>query len=162
MIPGHKSQTIGMVKIRSFSILRMNKKIMKTAIGDRLILANAKKLFDYADPADLECRDSREVQDLYHPDWFFDYHGSKYFTPPAVYIERGSIKFINGRHRALLLARHLEAFPLLIGNLDLDRCGGTATELSIQVLNEITVRQFAEHTIFKDLPELKFGDFPPA
>jgi hypothetical protein len=143
-------------------LIRMDKRVMKTAQSDRLILVDAKKLLEHADPADLKCRDSDVIEDLYHPDWFFEYKGAEHFTPPAVYIENGVIKFINGRHRTLLLSRYLEAFPLLIGNLDLDCCGETATAKSIEVLNEITVDQLAEHSVFKNLPELKFGDFPQA
>ena len=140
----------------------MNKRIMRTAESDRLILVDVKKLLAHADPADLKCRDSEVIEDLYHPDWFFEYNGEEYFSPPAVYIEDGVVKFINGRHRTLLLSQYLEAFPLLIGNLDLDCDGETATSKSIEVLNEITVDQLTEDSVFKNLPELKFGDFPPA
>lgn len=63
--------------------------MMKTTVDDRLIIADAKKLLSYADPADLESRDLKKIKDLYHPDWFFDYNGSEYIEPPAVYIERG-------------------------------------------------------------------------
>lgn len=135
---------------------------MKTNESDRLILVDGKKLLAHADLEDLEDRDSDVIEDLYHPDWFFEDNGEEYFTPPAAYIEQGVIKFINGRHRTLLLSRYFEAFPLLIGNLDMDHCWGTATEKSIEVLNDITVNQFTEHSIFSDLPDLQSGDFAPA
>jgi len=32
----------------------------------------------------------------------------------------------------------------------------------IDVLNEISLGRLAEHTVFENLPELGFGDFPPA
>jgi hypothetical protein len=140
----------------------MNKRIMKTADSDRLILTDSKKILKHVDLANLECRDSKIVKDLYHPDWFFEFNGEEYFTPPAVYIENGIIKFINGRHRTVLLSRHLDTFPLLIGNLDMDHFGGTATEKSTEILNKIMVDSFVEHSIFMNLPELESGDFPPA
>jgi len=140
----------------------MKKRIMKTAESDRLILANAKKLLLYSDPEDLKCRNSEVIKDLYHPDWFFEINGKEYFDPPAAYIEKGVIKFINGRHRSVLLSRHIEEFPLLIGNLDMDHCGGTATSMSVEVLIKITANQFSEHSVFNNLPELEFGDFEPA
>jgi hypothetical protein len=140
----------------------MNKRIMKTVQSDRLILIDGNKLLAHADPVDLGCRNSDVIEDLYHQACFFKYNGAEYFTPPAAYIEQGGIKFINGRHRTLLLSRHLKSFPLLIGNLDMDHCGGTATAKSIEVLNEITMNQFTEHSVFNNLPELKFGDFAPA
>jgi len=140
----------------------MNKRIMKTADWDRLILVDARKLFAYIDLEDLKCRESDVIEDLYHRDWFFEYENAEYFTPPAVYIEKGVVRFINGRHRTLLLARYLEIFPLLIGSLDLDNLCGTATAKSIEVLREITVNQLAEHSIFGNFPKLEFGDFPKA
>ncbi len=138
----------------------MNKRVRKTVKSDRLILVNAKKLFDYIDKSDLSCRESENIQDLYHREWFFEFKGEGYFKPPAAYIENGVIKFINGRHRVILLSRHLDAFPLLIGNLDLDHVWGKATEKSVSVLQEITMRKLEEHSIFNNLPDLEYGNFP--
>jgi hypothetical protein len=139
----------------------MNKKILKTAGSDRVILVSSKKLMKYVDEADLECRNSKVIEDLYHKDWFFSYNDEPYFTPPAIYIDDGKILFINGRHRAILFARHLEEFPVLVGNLDMDHCGGTAKESSLGVLEKIKVGEIEEHDNF-NLPELKFGNFAPA
>ena len=140
----------------------MNKRVLKTASSDRLILVNSKKLFEFADEDDVKCRNSEIIADLYHPDWFFTFDGHDYFSPPAIYIVDGVVKFINGRHRTILLSRHLDAFPMLIGNLDMDHCGGGATEKSLNVLSEITVGELTEHSIFENLPELEYGNFPPA
>ena len=136
----------------------MDKRVKKNIKSDRLILVNAKKLFDYIDKSDLSCRESENIQDLYHRDWFFEKNGEGYFTPPTVFIDYGVIKFINGRHRVILLSRHLDAFPLLIGNLD-HVCGKT-TERSLSVLQEITMRKLEEHSIFNNLPDLEYGNFP--
>jgi hypothetical protein len=71
------------------------------------------------------------------------------------------IHFINGRHRAILLSRHLEKFPFLIGNIDHDHFGGIPKESSLQVFHSIKADDLEEHTRF-DLPDLSFGDFEPA
>ncbi len=141
--------------------MRMNRKILKTSPSDRLILVSSEKLMDYADEADLNCRNSQAIVDLYHKDWFYDYNDEPYFSPPAIYIKNGSILFINGRHRAILLSRHLEKFPVLIGSLDMDHCGGSPTVNSIRALASIQAGEILEHTNFQ-LPELDFGDFDPA
>jgi hypothetical protein len=131
-------------------------------LSDRLILVNAIELFNHADPVDLKCRNSGVIQDSYHADWFFEFNGRNYFEPPPVNIEDGIIKFIDDRHRSILLSRHLDAVPLLIGNLDKDHRGGTATEKSIEALSKITVKQFPEHSVFNNMPELGFSDFEQA
>ncbi|MDG9672099.1 hypothetical protein ONV78_30480 [Hahella sp. CR1] len=138
----------------------MNKKVMKTAATDRLILANAEKLISFTDRADLLCRNSQRIDDAYHKDWFFEFNGESYFTPPAVYIQEGVIKFINGRHRTILLARYLTLFPVLVGHLDLDHHGGVPRQESIDALNEIMTSEFEEHATFSNLPELECGNFP--
>lgn len=135
---------------------------MKTAAFDRLIIVDAKKLLHYTDQDDLNCRNSVVIKDLYHQDWFFEYNNEDYFIPPAVYITKGVIKFINGRHRSIMLSRHIENFPLLIGNIDNDICGGVASSKSIDVLVDISVKQLTEHSIICNLPELDFGDFESA
>lgn len=40
------------------------------------------------------------------------------FTPPAFRLVNGTTEFINGRHRAVVLARHMEAFPSLLTAYD--------------------------------------------
>ena len=139
----------------------MNKKIMKTADTDRLFIVCSIKLMKNVDQADLDCRNTKNVEDLYHKNWFYDYNGSEYFIPPAAYIQNGRILFINGRHRAILLARHIKSFPFLIGNLDLVNFGSRENDNSIRVLNNIKVKDMEEHSTF-DFPELEFGDFDPA
>lgn len=117
---------------------------------------------EHIDVGDLNCRASEVIQNLYHKDWFFELNGSAYFSPPSANIDDGVIKFINGRHRSILLSRHLSEFPFLIGNLDLDTCGGTATSRSLEVLKKITSGKIVEHSFFNNMPNLKFGDFDQA
>lgn len=67
------------------------------------------------DMVDLACRDSEVVHDWYHPEWFRrSADGELYFTPPAFEFRNGCLRGINGRHRAILLYRHLEAIPMLL------------------------------------------------
>ena len=63
---------------------------------------------------DLACRDSQEVFDWYRADWFFRDAGDLYFIPPAFHFWDGHLHGINGRHRAVLLSRHMEVFPMLL------------------------------------------------
>ena len=67
------------------------------------------------DPDNLACRESKDVLDWYHPDWFrHDDNGELYFTPPAFEFRNGRLLGINGRHRAVLLYRHMEVIPMLL------------------------------------------------
>jgi hypothetical protein len=69
---------------------------------------------------DLACRESEDVLDWYHPDWFrHDDNGELYFTPPAFEFRNGHLLGINGRHRAILLYRHLEVIPMLLVRSDI-------------------------------------------
>lgn len=136
----------------------MNKKIMKTTDSDRLILVRSDTFLQCVDKLDFECRSSEVINDLYQRSWFFSYNDEPYFIPPAIYILNGKILFLNGRHRTTLLARHLEVFPVLVGNLDMDHCGRTARESSLEMLEKIKLGEIQEHSNF-NLPDLDFGDF---
>ena len=139
----------------------MNVRVTKTVASDRLILVNSAKLMAHIDQEDISCREANTIKDEYHKDWFHESSGVTYFTPPAAYIENGRIKFINGRHRCILLARHLQTFPFLIGNIDSDHIDGKPTSVSLDVMSDIKEDDLEENTIFR-LPELEFGEFNPA
>lgn len=67
------------------------------------------------DQDDLACRESKEILDYYHQNWFrHDDNGELFFTPPAFEFRNGYLFCINGRHRAILLYRHLEVIPMLL------------------------------------------------
>ena len=139
----------------------MNVRAMKTASSDRLIMVDSAKLMEYVVGEDMKCRKANVVKDAYHKDWFYEHEGETYFTPPAAYIDNGKILFINGRHRSILLARHLKEFPFLISNIDMDHVGGKPNEKSLEVMKAIKADDFAEHSIFC-LPDLGVGNFAPA
>ena len=137
----------------------MKVKAMKTADTDRLIIVHGSKLL--ALPSDIDCRKSKTILDAYHKDWFYEYEGATYFIPPAAYIQDGEVFYISGRHRTILLERHLSEFPLLIGNLDFDNSYGEPTSRSIDAFESIRVSDFIEHSLFT-LPDLERGAFPAA
>ena len=70
------------------------------------------------DPEDFACRESQSVEDYYRADWFYFEPEGPFFSPPAFYLKRGRAFFINGRHRTVLLARHLELLPMALTQID--------------------------------------------
>lgn len=97
------------------------------------------------DQADLSCREAQVVCDWYHPDWFWSNdNGEIYFIPPAFGFWSGRLCGINGRHRAILLFRHLEAIPMLLAQ------PGTWPK---QILDKIVQREIRENEIV-ELPDL--------
>jgi hypothetical protein len=69
-------------------------------------------------PNDLEIRNSQVVEDFYRSQWFHSDHGALYFNPPAFHFQGNFGYFINGRHRAILLARHLPLVPMSLTRID--------------------------------------------
>ena len=93
----------------------MKCKIDITATTDLAAWVTREAFTTNVDPNDLACRESQVVADWYHPSWFWsDNNGDLYFTPPAFEYRGGYLRGINGRHRAVLLFRHLEAIPMLL------------------------------------------------
>jgi hypothetical protein len=70
------------------------------------------------DRDDLKCRESEDIFDWYHPDWFYREDGDLFFYPPAFVFSNGRLSGINGRHRAILLCRHSEVIPMLLVHPD--------------------------------------------
>ena len=136
----------------------MHVKIMKTIDSDRVILVSSVTFLQCVDKLDFECRSSEVIKSLYQRSWFFSHNDEPYFIPPAIYISNGEILFINGRHRTIVLARHLRVFPVLVGNLDMDHCGGAAKRSSLEILEKIKLGEIQEDSNF-NLPDLEFGDF---
>ncbi|MCG5496034.1 hypothetical protein [Ectothiorhodospira variabilis] len=140
----------------------MNVKVQKTAPSDRLIEVNGAKMMQYVNQNDLSFRAAQTVIDAYHQDWFYSSNGKDtYFIPPAGYLKDGEIYFINGRHRFILLHRHLARFPFLIGNIDGDNIAGIPSKRSLSVLRVIKERSINEH-IQVAIPTLRYGNFPKA
>jgi len=93
----------------------MKCKISITAETDLAAWVSREEFMAAVDQADLSCREAQVVCDWYHPDWFWsNVNGEIYFIPPAFGFWGGRLRGINGRHRAILLFRHLEAIPMLL------------------------------------------------
>ena len=97
----------------------MKCKIDITAAEDVPAWVTREAFMRNTDPKDLACRESAEVHDYYHAGWFRrDEGGHLRFTPPAFAFYAGHLQGINGRHRAVLLCRHMEIIPMLLVRAD--------------------------------------------
>jgi hypothetical protein len=95
----------------------MKCKIDITAGTDLAAWVTRDTFMNNVDLDDLALRESKVVLDWYHPGWFRnDNNGALRFTPPAFIFSRGQLRGINGRHRAVLLYRHLDIIPMLLVN----------------------------------------------
>lgn len=123
----------------------MKCKILITAETDLAAWVSRKSFMSHVDQADLACRESEVIHDWYHPDWFREGdNGFLSFIPPAFGFWGGRLRGINGRHRAILLFRHLETIPML-----LVLPGGWPKHL----LAEIVQRRIGEDEVL-ELPDL--------
>ena len=93
----------------------MKCKIDITAVTDLAAWVTRDAFMANVDLDNLACREAKEVLDWYHPEWFrHDDCGIVSFTPPAFIFSRGRLRGINGRHRAVLLYRHIDVIPMLL------------------------------------------------
>ena len=92
----------------------MKCRITITSNLDIAALVNTAVFNSNVDLRDLACRDTQKVRDVYHPKWFCNIEGVTHFRPPAFAFRNGHLMGINGRHRAVLLSRHMEHFPILL------------------------------------------------
>lgn len=123
----------------------MKCKIDITAATDLAAWVTRDAFMENVDPDDLACREAKEVLDWYHPEWFrHDNNGDLRFTPPAFIFSRGQLRGINGRHRAVLLYRHLDVIPMLLVTPD---------QWPKDKISEIVQREIKEDE-FIELPDL--------
>lgn len=139
----------------------MRVRVAKEVETDRLILVSRDPFMTLVDHKNLACRDSEIISNQYHKDWFYELEQNRYFKAPIIQIHSGNITFINGRHRTIVMARMLEAFPMAVGNIDIDHVGGTKTKASLCVYDMIRKEELLEHSSF-ELPDLPYGDFKKA
>lgn len=93
-------------------------KIALTADTDVAAWVTKMAFMSNVDRDDLKFRESEDILDWYHPDWFYRDDGDLYFYPPAFVFSNGRLSGINGRHRAILLCRHSEVIPMLLVHPD--------------------------------------------
>jgi hypothetical protein len=97
----------------------MKCKISITAANDLPVWVTKVKFEQYVNQEDLALREAHDVIDCYHPKWFLnEQNGDMLFIPPAFEFRRGQLYCINGRHRTVLLLRHLSSIPILLVNPD--------------------------------------------
>jgi len=129
----------------------MKCKLDITACSDVAAWVTRAAFMRNVDPIDLACRESAHVDDSYHPDWFRrDAVGDLRFRPPAFAFYSGHLQGINGRHRAVLLCRHMETIPMLL----------VRTETWPQLkLREVILRRIEEEEMIElpDLPRRSHG-----
>jgi hypothetical protein len=86
---------------------------------DEFHLIMVERLMALVDAQDLALRKSETIDDAYHEHWLIQCQdGSYHFHAPVIYINRGAIKFINGRHRTLVLSRHMQEIPMALASID--------------------------------------------
>lgn len=122
---------------------------------DRHLLIDIQSFMEIVDEYDLSLRKSAEIVDAYHEHWFESIaDGIHEFNPPVFYLQKGVAKFINGRHRTLLLQRNMTTIPMALANMD-----GFPTfmkkpdRLSEETLKRILVKSLEGHEVF-DFPDL--------
>ncbi len=89
-------------------------KIEITLATDQALLVNRASFMNRVDHFDLAFRESETIVDAYLESWFRYSDGHVFFTVPAFYLKDGVARFINGRHRTVLLFRHLEIAPMAV------------------------------------------------
>ena len=95
----------------------MQCKVDITSDSDIAAWVSKNMFMKYVDLMDISLRESQKVFDWYHPLWFRQSSsGELCFTPPAFTFSDGCLRGINGRHRAVLLCRHLDPIPMLLVN----------------------------------------------
>ncbi|MFW6297105.1 MAG: hypothetical protein ACOC03_01270 [Desulfosalsimonas sp.] len=92
----------------------MKCKIDITSATDVAAWVTRKAFYENVDEWDLGLREAKTILDRYHSDWFRDSTDGLRFTPPAFVFRDGFLMGINGRHRAILLFRHMKAIPMLL------------------------------------------------
>lgn len=122
---------------------------------DDLYLIRLENLIRIVDHWDLAQRNSETIEDAYHDHWFCrENDGSDSFHAPEFFLLKGIVRFINGRHRTLMLRRHLKELPMALTNMDgypLD--SPKPSPESIKALAEISIRKLSGQEVF-DFPDL--------
>jgi hypothetical protein len=123
---------------------------------DELYLIKVEELMAIIDAQDLAQRKSETIEDAYHEHWLTQYtDGSYQFHAPEFYLSNGIVKFINGRHRTLLLGKHLKNIPMALTNMDgFPPFATKPSPESLEALAKISAKKLTGNEIleFPDLP----------
>lgn len=127
---------------------KMKCKLELTNAPHRPFLINWDKFFEVVHKLDLACRESQHLKDCYLANWFrFDQNVLR-FKPPVFYLKMGFAGFVDGRHRAVLLSRHKNRFPMVLTQID---------SSSQSALDYIVESEMTDEDLF-ELPDLPVVD----
>lgn len=109
----------------------------------------------FVDRDDLLQRNSQNIEDAYHKHWFSECNNGMFlFHAPSFYITDGTIKFINGRHRTLLLSKYMKEIPMALTNMGIQLFSTQSSlQNNLNCLQRISIKRISEQDIF-DFPDL--------
>lgn len=123
---------------------------------DEFYLIKVDELMSLVDSEDLALRKSVVIEDAYHEHWLVQCQDESYqFHAPVIYITKGVVKFINGRHRTLLLGRHMKIIPMALASMDgFPPLAKKPRPESVEVFSKISDRKLTGTEVFEfpDLP----------
>lgn len=113
------------------------------------------------DQWDLAQRVSKHIENAYHMHWLSKCADNTYlFHAPEFYLHLGIARFINGRHRTLVLAKHLKEIPMALTNMDgYPVYAPHPHQISVKVLEQISTQKLTGEEVFEfpDLPRRYLG-----
>ena len=128
---------------------------------DEFYLINVQEFMKIVDRSDLAQRNAGQIEDAYHTHWLSTNSDGIYlFHAPEFYLAEGIARFINGRHRTLVLSKHLDEIPMALTGMDV--CPVLAPHphsSSVDVLSAISICRVSTEDIFQfpDLPVRYLG-----
>jgi hypothetical protein len=125
--------------------ISMKCKVQFNHASDKYYLIRWSEFLKVVDHNDLACRNSKEIEFCFHEAWFYTDNDHMKFIAPAFLLNDGVARFINGRHRAVLLSKYLDLIPMALTSNDSE---------SLHLLDNIVEREISrfEWFEFPDLP----------
>ncbi len=118
---------------------------------DVFYLIKVEQFMRVVDRWDLEQRESKQIENAYHEHWLSKCADGTYlFHAPRFCLREGIARFINGRHRTLVLMQHLKEIPMALTNMD--GCPVYAPhplKISVQVLKQISTKRLTGDEVFE-------------
>ncbi|HPF57758.1 MAG TPA: hypothetical protein PK820_03070, partial [Candidatus Competibacteraceae bacterium] len=151
-------------RLRQALGIKMKVRLQPPNARDEFYLVDFALFMKHVDTWDLEQRESIDIRDAFHKHWFAEgADGIWLFHVPEFYLQNGVAKFINGRHRALLLGRYLAEIPMALTNMDGYPIMALSPHPSSRtVLQQISIKKLVGDEIFElpDLP-IRYMGFDP-